>query len=197
MSRRGDSSWGWLSGLVLIGGVALVLSPLLGGKRVKLQPGDRVLLIGDSLAQALGPPLGQLVTEGGFDFAQDAQQGTRVEQWGDSGRAEASADGFSPNVVLISLGTNDAAANADWQAKFAGRAKGLVDRLRAKGVRDILWIIPPLMPFDLGVIAQGITDSGAGVFDSRPIDVPRGPDAIHPTIAGSGSWSAVIWESMR
>ncbi len=193
MSRHQDSRWSLLSGLMLVSGVALVLAlPLMAGKRVRVVAGDKVLLIGDSLAQALGPPLGQLVTERGIDFVQDAQQGTRVEQWGDSGRAEASVDTFSPSVVIISLGTNDAAANADWQAKFAARAASLVERLKAKGVRDVLWIIPPLMPFDLGVIAQGIADSGAAVFDSRPIDVPRGPDKIHPTVAGSGSWAAAI-----
>lgn len=197
MSRH-HPSWSWLSGLLVVSGVALVVAvPMMGKNRVKLRPGDRVILLGDSLAQGLAPPLGQLVTESGYDFASDVQPGTRVEQWGASGRAEASAAGFGATVAIVSLGTNDAAANAEWQARFAARAVSLVERLKATGVRDVLWLIPPLMPFDLTTIAAGITNSGAAVFDARPIDMPRGPDRIHPTIAGFGGWAAALWESFR
>lgn len=207
MRRNGDTSWLWLGGLVIVGGVALVVVsalasdglalPGMGPPKAQLAPGESILLVGDSLAQGLGPPLGKLAVEAGHPFAHEAQQGTRVEQWGENGRAEAALQRSGATFVIVSLGTNDAVTNATFQEKFPGRAADLVARLKAGGARTVLWVIPPTMPFSTDAIVAGIEGSGAQTFDSRLLEIPRVGDKIHPTIAGLASWSAAIFESIR
>jgi len=207
MRRNGDTSWIWLGGLVIVGGVALVVAAstlssdepggLFGPPRVQLQPGESILLVGDSLAQGLGPPLGKIAAEAGHPFAHESQVGTRVEQWGENGRAEAALQRSGATFVIVSLGTNDAVTNAAFQERFAGRAADLVARLRAGGARVVYWVIPPTMPFATDTIVAGIQASGAAMFDSRAIEVPRTGDNIHPTIAGTAAWAAAIFESIR
>ncbi len=162
-----------------------------------LVQGDRILLVGDSLAQALGPPLSKLAAEAGFEFSYDATQGTRVEQWGENGRAEGALQRSGASVVLISLGTNDAVTNAAFQERFPGRAADLVARMKALGARLVVWVVPPTMPFSTDAIVAGIQASGAQLFDSRALEIPRVGDRIHPTIAGSAGWAAALFETLR
>lgn len=188
---------------VLIAAVALgataLAATLAAPAMVRVGPGDRVLLIGDSLAQGLRAPLKKLAEGAGVEFASEAEQGTRVDQWG-NGRAQAAVDREAPSVVVISLGTNDEAVpSADVRALFAARAQALVADLMQRGPRAIVWIIPPDMPFSAEATAQiaaGIEASGAIVFDSRGLEIDRGPDNIHPTIEGTAGWAATIWNAI-
>ncbi len=187
---------------VLIAAVALgataLAATLATPAGVRLGPGDRVLLIGDSLAQGLRAPLKKLAEQSGVEFASEAEQGTRVEQWGN--RALLAVDREAPSVVLISLGTNDEAVpSAEHRAMFAARAQALTAEIMARGPRAVVWIIPPDMPFSREAteqIAQGIEGSGAIVFDSRGLEIDRGPDNIHPTIEGTAGWAATIWNAL-
>lgn len=187
-------SWLYLAGVVgVVAAVAVVAAPALAGQRVHLRSGDRVLLLGDSLAQGLTPPMRKLAQDAGLEFFGDGRPSTRLDQWLDQGWAEARIAEFRPTVALVSLGTNDAGSN--FSSTFSDRAKALV-AMAARYGTTILWIEPPTMPFSTQTVVSGARDSGAAVFRSQDVEIPRGPDNIHPTIGGFAAWSALIWQSM-
>src|SRR3990172_5754810 len=99
------SSKSWLyAGLVLAAGLGMVR--LLNGPR--LRRGMRVLLIGDSLAVGTAPYFAALAKEAGVEFKSLAKVGTRIDQWASSAELKALLEKFQPELVLVSLGTNDA-----------------------------------------------------------------------------------------
>lgn len=147
-----------------------------------LRPGDRVLLIGDSLAQGLGTPMKQLL---GNDFRADGRVGTRIVDW-----APYQVPAPGPNLVLISLGTNDMRMMDPTTEQSALAA--LLAKFR--GTR-VAWIAPPTMPFpDRGVRAM-LARAGVPIFPSDSLVIPRGPDQIHPTVIGYAGWAGnlVTW----
>lgn len=187
-------SWLYLAGVVsVVAAVAVVAAPALAGQRVRLREGDRVLLVGDSLAQGLTPSMKQLAADSGITFFGDGRPSTRLDQWLDQGWLEARIAEFRPTVTLVSLGTNDAGSN--FAPAFGERAKAVVSLGQRYGT-NILWIEAPTMPFDTSNVVTGARDSGAAVFRSQDVEIPRGPDSIHPTIGGFAAWSALIWQSM-
>ncbi len=154
-------------------------------KAPSFQPGDRVALFGDSLAQGLRPPLSGLASHSGVKLVADVQHGTRLDQWVTRGPAMAQGSRYA----LISLGTNDAVGNAQHRAKAATYAKAISNALKAGGVQPI-WILPPPMKFPTEEIKEAIKSTGDVAMESA--DYPR-YDGIHPTPAGFQQWAADIW----
>jgi len=154
----------------------------------------RLLLIGDSLAVGLGPHLAGLADEEAIeDFLAVAHSGTRIDQWAQSSELDRTLEDFEPTLVLVSLGTNDAAAfgqgAADRQEPYV---RELLDLLEEAGA-TVVWIGPPEMPFDDEELVQLLEDEAPKYFDSGRYDIPRGPDDIHPTAAGYAGWAGQIW----
>lgn len=154
-------------------------------KRRRLVEGDRLLLVGDSLAVGLTAPLKQLATASGVKFAAQAKEGTTVAFW-------SGADFPESDTVLVSLGTND----MKLLDPLAERPK--LDVLLAKLgklSKRVIWVLPPPMPFpDKGVL--GMIDDAAKVAKIAlvpSLDVDRGPDKIHPTGRGYAAWAGFIW----
>lgn len=154
-------------------------------KAPSFQPGDRVALFGDSLAQGLRPPLSGLASHSGVKMVADVQVGSRLDQWVTRGPAMAQGSRYA----LISLGTNDAVGNAQHRAKAPAYAKAISDALKANGVQPI-WILPPPMKFPTEEIKDAIKATGDVTLESA--DYPR-YDGIHPTPAGFQQWAADVW----
>jgi len=154
-------------------------------KAPSFQPGDRVALFGDSLAQGLRGPLSGLASHSGVKMVADVQVGSRLDQWVTRGPAMAQGSRYA----LISLGTNDAVGNAQHRAKAPAYAKAISDALKANGVQPI-WILPPPMKFPTEEIKDAIKATGDVTLESA--DYPR-YDGIHPTPAGFQQWAADVW----
>jgi len=176
--------------------VTVVAIPIWAGSRLKVGPEDRVLLLGDSLAQGLSRPMSQLAEADGIWFVGDGRVSTRLDQWLDGGWAQEAISQYRPTLVIVSLGTNDGAAPSLMPA-FAGRAASFVAMAQAMGAK-VLWVVPPTMParIDVATVRASVEQSGAAIFDSSEIDVERGPDQIHPTIAGNSAWASAIWRTI-
>jgi lysophospholipase L1-like esterase len=188
-----DRRW-ILGGLLLAGGVGLVRA---ARSHPKLGETSRVLLIGDSLAQGLSPHLSGLATEARLPYVGAGVSGSRIDQWVTSQWLRSTLADFGPTLILISLGTNDAysGGTAEQVSQYAAE---LLTQLPAAA--DIVWIGAPLLPrqsaghsIDLGVI-EAIAAQAPHYFDSQELDIPRGPDGLHPTAAGYAGWAGALWE---
>lgn len=198
-------------GLLFAAGAGIVTA--LKERRPKVKEGMRVLLLGDSLAVGLSPHLKALAKDAGVELRALAKTGTRIDQWAKSEELAAVLRDYSPELVLVSLGTNDAAIGAG----AAERQKPYLDQLLeqfAHGVShrndyglgaDVVWIGPPTLPFEsaamtsmirAGVEAYGDSLGGhprGAYFPSETLEIPRAPDHIHPTATGAAGWAGALW----
>lgn len=201
---------------------AVGLVELLGAPT--LRPGDRVLLVGDSLAVGLSAPLGALCQDNGIPFQAIATVGTRIDQWAQSQPLTDALTSFQPTIVLISLGTNDAYMLPQPGQDIGARQAPYADQLLSKieqyphasdpgtGPRAIVWISPPTLPpaaVSLGPVMQLIESEHAialprikprvSFFPTQSLNVPvenlpRGPDGIHPVARGYAIWAGKLWQ---
>lgn len=167
---------------------ALLLALFYGTRRShpRLKEGDRVYLFGDSLAQGLASPLRKALAAKGVDLVADVQPGTRFDQW--VGRGPNGAVPSGARFALISLGTNDAMANAAHQANVPGWALDISASLHSGGVTPV-WLIPPPMRFSTQAAVDAVRGTKDPVVASK--DYPR-YDGIHPTPAGFETWAGDI-----
>jgi hypothetical protein len=157
-----------------------------------LGPGARILLVGDSLAQGLGPPLKQLAIDNGFAFQVDGRQGTRIVDWATQPWLQQDLTTFKPTLVLVSLGTNDMRLKDPSTEKTS--LMKLVQKLQ--GVRTLL-LAPPTMPFPDSGVRPMLSATGLPLFHSETLTIPRSTDGIHPTVVGYAGWAGVLWSRLR
>jgi len=187
----------WLyAGLVVMAGLGA--ARLLSGPR--LRKGIRVLLIGDSLAVGMAPHFAALAKEAGVDFRSLAKTGTRIDQWASSAELAKLLETYRPEMVLVSLGTNDSFMRGpDVVPKQQAHLELLVGLLGA--TEHIVWIGPPTLPNPPSPgIAKMIQDAAGGVlaprfsyFHSERLQMPRGPDQLHPNVRGYAGWAGAVW----
>lgn len=182
------------AGLAVAAGVGL--ATLVLKRSPKIHPGStRLLLFGDSLAVGLGPPMAALAKDQRVAFDTVAQVGTRIDQWASDPRLDQELATFKPTLILVSLGTNDAYMQGDAVGRQGPYLTRLLSKLQATGA-EIVWIGPPTLP----VAPNGIVDMlkasipSSHYFPSEALTLPRGPDNLHPTVAGYAGWVGAIWQ---
>ena len=184
---------------LIILGAGVALAVMIVSKRARRLPTiapslgmGSVGLIGDSLAVGLKAPLAKIAADHGTAFRADVRGGTNAGQWLNI------IDRFlydgSPEVLLVSLGTNDAAVPG-YSPLFIERAPKLVSYALDHGSR-VIWLMPPPMPWSLADVEKGIAESGGGRIDP-PDNLPRAPDKIHSSVKGYEQWAQAIWEGLN
>jgi lysophospholipase L1-like esterase len=188
-----DRTWLY-AGLIVAVGLG-VSSLLKRGPRVRR--GDKLLVFGDSLAQGLTPPLGQLARDNGVAFAATSKVGSTIREW--AGATALGADlraklAERPTVVLCSLGTNDEFLTPDSARAELPALDALIELVKASGA-ELGWIGPPKLPKPGNGIASIIQTKLAQnrYFHSETFDIPRAGDALHPTVKGYAGWAGQIW----
>lgn len=183
----------WLyTGLVLAAGFGMMRLASLP----RLRRGMRLLVIGDSLAVGTGPHFQALGKEAGIEVKVLATTGSRIDQWAGSAKLQQNLDSFQPDMVLVSLGTNDEYLTGDAVGRQAPFFQQLLDKLNG---RQIVWIGPPTLPKATNGITAMIQEAAGGLsprfhyFHSERLDIPRGPDKIHPTARGYAGWAGAVW----
>jgi len=184
--------WPWLAA-----GAALLLLLLVGSGQSRAAGGrpQRVLVIGDSLAVGLGPRLKALAMADGASYVGvEAKGGTSAAQW--DSKISSLLQSHRPDLVLVSLGTNDAAMSDPTVS--AARIQRIVDTVRASGAR-LVWIGMPTLPERLkaDLVRQIIQKTGVEYLDSRGFSFERTSDGIHATPAGYAAWAQAIWSYVR
>jgi lysophospholipase L1-like esterase len=105
-----------------------------------------VLLLGDSLAQGLGPPLAHLAKDAGLQLVTVGVKGSTLRHWLTGSNLANAVALASPLLTLVSLGTNDMGM-VDPGAE-GRRAGELIDALHRNGSAAVAWIGPPSLPTD-------------------------------------------------
>lgn len=187
------------AGILTFGGVAAA-SVLFGGPP-KIKPGMRIFLLGDSLAVGLTRPLATIAAEQKVGFEAMAKEGTRMDQWATNPALFEAIQRFKPNLILVSLGTNDEYMKLDAHERQAPHIRTLLDKLRAAA--PVVWIGPPQLPSTgnyawsksngaLQLIHENIPPSH--YFPSHELIIPRAPDQLHPNVKGAAGWAGEIWK---
>ncbi len=195
-----------------IGLVELVSAPT-------LRPGDRILLVGDSLAVGLAVPLRALCRDTGLAFQALATVGTRIDQWATSSALSDALVTFQPTIVLISLGTNDAYMQPSGAQSVGARQAPFMEELLNKietyphaggagaGPRAIVWLSPPTLPKEAVSLpsVMALIESEHAInfprikprvafFPTQGLTLARGPDGIHPVASGYALWAGRLWQ---
>jgi len=191
--RHMDRRW-ILGGVLLAGGVgvARVLT-----HRPRFTDDSRILLIGDSFATGLARHLQTFASEENLPFVGAALVGTTCAQWATSDWLTRKLDEFQPSHVLISLGTNEAYSSTS-PGDVAEDAED-INELIEEHLAHPIWIgAPSLPPTYAGLVLQeetllAIQETAPYYYKSSDLDIPRGPDGLHPTAVGYAGWAAMIW----
>jgi lysophospholipase L1-like esterase len=185
------------AGLLTVGGVAaasLFATP-------KIRPGQRLFLLGDSLAVGLTTPLSQIAKDHKVGFKNMAVSGTRIDQWASNAALYQAIRDFKPDLILVSLGTNDEYMKLDAHKQQAAPLRKLLTTLRESA--PVVWIGPPRLPSSgayawktsngaIPLIRENVPSSH--YFPSHTLEIPRAPDQLHPSVRGAAGWAGKIWE---
>jgi lysophospholipase L1-like esterase len=187
------------AGILTVGGVAA--AAVLSGGPPKIKPGMKIFLLGDSLAVGLTTPLQTLAQEHRVGFQAMAKEGTRIDQWAQNAALFQAIQAFKPDLILVSLGTNDEYMKLDAYEKQGSHIRTLLSKLRA--FAPVVWIGPPRLPSSgsytwtksngaLQLIHENVPASH--YFPSHELDIPRSPDLLHPNVKGAAGWAGEIWK---
>jgi hypothetical protein len=156
----------------------------------------RVLHAGDSMVGGrfgLTKALGALFKEEGATIRSDSWNGVGIERFARDGRLGRLVQETKPDLVIVTLGTNDV---------FVPHPEALVPWIRAivRSVegRDCYWMGPPTWKGDTGVVAVLRENTAPCVFfDAEAMPLERVKDGIHLTDAGGATWAAAFWRFFR
>lgn len=171
----------WLyAALGFAAGIGLMRAAGLGRR---VEPGERVLLVGDEHALGLGPQLRALGRDRRVEVDWLGAAGSTVEQWAGSKKLGERLSGYRPDLVLVSLGTAD-------RAECPGRLERSVSALVSRLPDRHGWIGPPART---PVGARIRSRVGAPRYlGSDALQVPRGP-AGGPTARAYAGWAGNVW----
>jgi lysophospholipase L1-like esterase len=163
-----------------------------------LIPGDKIWLIGDSLGVGLLQPLGEIVLAHNFVLSGAPVGGTTIGYW-DAHPVEL-VEQWGATVVIVVLGTNDAAATERYRDTVPAKAAHLVSRLHAVGTR-VCWVGPgsDFKFSDGGREVQTMIASSSGselVLDPTAQKFQKQPDNVHPTTSGYAEMAKWIWNRL-
>jgi lysophospholipase L1-like esterase len=148
-----------------------------------------VLLVGDSMAEGVGPWLQKKVEAVGGRFVNGQERSSTIVWWQGSGKLRELIARHRPDVVFIALGSNE--IFIEQPALRAPLIKRMVEEL---GSRPGYWIGPPSWKPDLGLV-QVIEENflPGHFYNSNGLKVPRAADGKHPTARGYEQWTELVW----
>jgi lysophospholipase L1-like esterase len=148
-----------------------------------------VLLVGDSMAEGVGPWLQKKVEAVGGRFINGQERSSTIVWWQGSGKFREMIARYQPDVVFIALGSNEIFLQ---QPEL--RAPLIKEMVEEIGARPGYWIGPPSWKPDSGLVHVIDENFQAGHFyNSNDLKVPRAPDGKHPTAQGYQTWTELVW----
>lgn len=167
------------------------------GPPAALPAGLKVLVIGDSFAEALGVGLKAKEQESGIKVFLRGEKATFIPEWAGPNRGVAGMlQQLKPDVVVIALGGNELAMTTP-----EIRAPKVEKLASLMGTTPCVWVAPPLWGNKDNGLLGIIRDHSKPCrhFDSNTLapDLPRGSDKIHPTSEGQKKWAGHLLDWLR
>lgn len=157
--------------------------------------GSTVMLIGDSLAVGMSYEFKRLAKKAGYRAVTHAITGSTTLQWLSLIKHDLKVN--KPSLVVVSLGTNDAAAPAilsNHPELFKEFVK-IIDKTSA----FLVWIGPPAISIHrvpkLNVARKLIKQVAPIYFSSENLKI-HFTDGYHTDPAGYKKWIQEVWQSM-
>jgi lysophospholipase L1-like esterase len=148
-----------------------------------------VLLVGDSMAEGVGPWLKKKVEAVGGRFIDGHERSSTIVWWQGSGKLRELLALHHPDLVFIALGSNEI-----FMEHPEARAPLIQQMVEEIGARPSYWIGPPSWKPDKGLVHIIEENFQPGHFyNSNDLVVPRAPDGKHPTAQGYGTWTDLVW----
>lgn len=170
--------------------------PPLAGKTV-IHVGDSMVGGDWGLTAALKA---KFVKEGVGKFVRDYKVSETLKSYDKSTRLVDLLKEHDPDIVIITLGTNDATLpNPTVMAPYVEGIAKKVAAPRPNGqLRECWWMGPPLWKPDTGILAT-IRDHSAPCkfYDASKLKIARAEDGIHPTDYGGQTWANAFWLVFR
>ncbi len=165
--------------------------PSLSGKTA-LHVGDSMVGIHGGLTRALEARF----AEEGARFVSDCKVSESIVSFDKSRRLRDLLAKHDPDIVIITLGMNDAAV--PFPQSMAKNVRRIAERV---GTRECYWIGPPTSKADTWTqnLVDVLRDNAAPCkfFDSSKLTLQRGGDGIHPTDKGGATWAEGFWAFFR
>ncbi len=162
-----------------------------------LPAGMKILVIGDSFAEALGVGLKAKEQETGIKVTLRGEKATFIPEWAGPNRGvPAMLKQVQPDLVVIALGGNELAMTTP-----EIRAPKVEKLVSLMGTVPCVWVAPPLWGNKDNGLLGIIRDHSKPCrhFDSNTLapDLPRGSDKIHPTAEGQKKWAGHLLDWLR
>jgi hypothetical protein len=173
-------------------GLGALGSPELDGDRLRIAPGARVLVFGDSMVQAgLAMRLGNLVKARGGTLEFDGWTSSTTLKWATGDRLAKLLERVNPDVVFIALGSNECFLGDP--VKAAPNVRAIVAQLAG---RQCVWVGPPVWKGETGIVGvERDASSPCAFYDSGKLEIKRYEDGIHPNLEGGIYWANKVWEA--
>lgn len=165
----------------------------------------RVFIVGDSHSATLGPFLFESGRSLGWEpVGRVSNVGWSTARYANESAWKSAISEARPDMVIVILGTNDAAQG---QQAYAGQLRSVVDAVQASGARSIVWVGPPsaknprideradrIAPWQGSFLPQ----MGVKWVDSRLWTFGgHAPDGVHFTRAGYRAWADALMDDLR
>lgn len=152
----------------------------------------RILHAGDSMVPLVGNYLRRAVWDDHRDYWVEARDSSTTRTWAQEGLLRKVMYQYDPQVVLISLGSNEL-----FDPTPEDRAADIRQLIQDVRARPCMWILPPLWKQDRGFIRVLKENLGhCTYFDTTQLDLPRMEDGRHPDWSGGYKWAVGVWRAL-
>ncbi len=161
--------------------------------RVPIGPGARVLVLGDSMADAgFSQRLAEKVKARGGTLESDAWTSATTTTWSRGDRLDKLVARVKPTAIFVVLGANEVfIPNPD---ALAPNVRTIVGKVSAQ---PCVWVTPPLWKGETGIVAvEKAHAAPCRFFDSSTLAIARRKDGIHPTDKGGADWADAVWSAL-
>lgn len=158
---------------------------------------SRILVIGDSQAYMMQRPFKKIGKEYKAQVFAEAKAGSAAYMWANEYSFGRRLKRYKPELVIISLGTNDAGGIKARKA-FPQRANWLVDRAHQDGIK-VIWVIPPQNKVRVKHLMDWLREHSRAdaIFDTTCMDIKISYDGVHPGLKESKRWAQAVWDFVR
>lgn len=154
-----------------------------------------VLIIGDSMAEAIKNPISLIFANNGIVTATHFKRGTRVDFWLKNYEVFAN-DLKNADFVIVTLGTNDLFSNKK-TSRIIEELEQLEKILMQNNLpRGAIFYISTPLKNDMMIFEALKNKFGERVFDSKSLNLGMSKDNVHPMMASNILWSALIVERL-